>query len=440
MASIAELIQSYFPSDGGELTIGGIRVSELAARYGTPLFAYDRAVIERKWDRLRAALPAEFSIHYSVKANPTQALLKCILAKGAGLEIASGGEFCQATAAGCPHAKIIFAGPGKTEAELDLVLAHGIGEIHVESLTEAARIASIAGRRGMRAPIALRVNPSGEAEGGAMRMGGRPAPFGVDEETVDETLDRLLSWNELDFRGIHLFAGTQILSSEILIAQYRKGLDIARHVAARLKRPLSTVDFGGGLGIPYFPHEQELDIEAVQAGVSHLMREVRCDPLFRGTCFYVEPGRYLVGEAGVYITRVSDIKISRGKKFLIVDGGMNHQLAASGNLGQAIKRNFPVALLNRLESPPGETVDVVGPLCTPLDVLARGITLPHAEIGDMVGVFQSGAYARSASPMGFLSHATPPEALTEVGSHRLVRRRGEPDDYLRDQCSVPGLP
>jgi diaminopimelate decarboxylase len=434
MAPIPEFVKSCFPAEAGELTIGGIRVSELANRYGTPLFAYDRAVIEKKWDRLRAALPAEFSIYYSVKANPTQALLKCVLGKGAGLEIASGGEFSQAITAGCAAAWIIFAGPGKTEAELDLVLAHGIGEIHVESLTEAARIASIAGRRGMRAPIALRVNPGGEAEGGAMRMGGRPAPFGVDEEAVDETIDRLLSWKELDLRGIHLFAGTQILSSEILIAQYRKGLEIARRVAARLNGPLSTLDFGGGLGIPYFPHEQELDIEALRAGVSSLMQEVRRDPLFRGTRFYIEPGRYLVGEAGVYITRVSDIKISRGKKFLIVDGGMNHQLAASGNLGQTIKRNFPVALLNRLDSRPEEVVDVVGPLCTPLDILARGISLPRADVGDIVGVFQSGAYARSASPMGFLSHATPPEVLTEGGSHRLIRRRGEAADYLRDQC------
>jgi diaminopimelate decarboxylase len=431
--------QSYFQAEGGELLIGGVRVSELADHYGTPLFVYDRGIIERKWDRLRAALPAEFSIHYSVKANPAQAILKCILAKGGGLEVASGGEFRQAIAAGCPAAKIIFAGPGKTEAELELVLSQGIGEIHVESLTEAGRIAAIAGSHGMRAPIALRVNPDAEAQGGAMRMGGRPTPFGVDEEAIDKTLDRLLSWDELEFRGIHLFAGTQILRSEILIAQYRKGLEVARRIAARIERPLSTLDFGGGLGIPYFPHEQELDMDAVQSGVSSLMQEVRADPLFHGTHFYVEPGRYIVGESGVYITRVSDIKSSREKKFLIVDGGMHHHLAASGNLGQTIKRNFPVALLSKLDSPPADLVDVVGPLCTPLDILARGINLPEAEIGDLAGVFQSGAYARSASPMGFLSHAGPPEVLTEGGSHRLIRRRGDPDDYLRDQCVVADL-
>jgi diaminopimelate decarboxylase len=436
MAPISGCAQSYFQSERGELLIGGVRVSELASRYGTPLFVYDQAVIEKKWDRLRAALPAEFSIHYSVKANPTQAILKCILAKGAGLEIASGGEFRQAIAAGCAAANIIFAGPGKSEAELELVLSQGIGEIHVESLTEAGRVATIAGSRGVRAPIALRVNPDAEAQGGAMRMGGRPTPFGVDEEALDETIDRLLSWDDLDFRGIHLFAGTQILQPEILIAQYRKGVEIARRIAARMKRPLSTLDFGGGLGIPYFPHEQELDMDAVQASVSSLMHEVRADPLFHGTRFYVEPGRYLVGDSGVYVTQVSDVKTSRDKKFVIVDGGMHHHLAASGNLGQTIKRNFPVALLNKCDSPPAEIVDLVGPLCTPLDVLARGVNLPRAEIGDLVGVFQSGAYARSASPIGFLSHAGPPEVLTEGGTHRLIRRRGHPDDYLRDQCLV----
>jgi diaminopimelate decarboxylase len=270
-----------------------------------------------------------------------------------------------------------------------------------------------------------------------MRMGGRAAPFGVDEEIVDETVERILTWSSLEFRGIHLFTGTQILSSAILIAQYRKGLEIARRVAARLGRPLATVDFGGGLGIPYFAHEQEIDLPTFQTGVCELMEGVRPDPLFRGTHFCVEPGRYLAGEAGVYIVRVIDIKVSRGKKFLIVDGGMHHHLAASGNLGQTIKRNYPVALLSRLDRSAEELIDVVGPLCTPLDILARGINLPRAEIGDLLGVFQSGAYARSASPMSFLSHRTPPEVWTEGGSHRLIRRRGESDDYLRDQCVDP---
>ena len=437
MDQVPGLVERYFPSSAGELSIGGIPVSELARRHGTPLFIYDRSVLEKKWQLLRDALPVEFSICYSVKANPSQAILRCFLAKGAGLEIASGGEFLQALNAGCPPERIVFAGPGKTESELELVLEHGIGEIHVESPREAGRIAAIAQRRGVRAPVALRVNPSGEAEGGAMRMGGRPAPFGVDEESLDEALDHLLSLSAIEFRGVHLFAGTQILEVEILTAQYRKAIQIARHIAARVKHPLHTLDFGGGLGIPYFPHERELDMGKLRQALEALMEEVGGDSLLSNTRFLVEPGRYLAGEAGVYVVRVTDVKTSRGKKFLIVDGGMNHHLAASGNLGQTIKRNYPVAVLNKLQQAPDETVDVAGPLCTPLDVLARGVNLPRADVGDLIGVFQSGAYARSASPLGFLSHPTPPEVWVDRGSQRLIRRRGQFSDYLLDQCLEP---
>ena len=439
MEQDAWLIDRYFAVRNGELLIGGVAISELAARYGTPLFVYDASVIDRKWDLLRNTLPPEFSIYYSVKANPSQAVLKRFLAKGAGLEIASAGEFHQAQNAGCPPEKIVFAGPGKTEAELELVLGQGIGEIHVESLREAERIVAIARRRGMRARVALRVNPGGDAEGGAMRMGGRPAPFGVDEENLDESLSQLLAMDALEIAGIHVFIGTQILDFEVLLGQYRKGLEIARRAAAILKRPLSTLDFGGGLGIPYFAHEKSLDEGKLREGMDALIAGVRGDPSFSGTRFFLEPGRYLVGESGVYVTRINDIKNSRGKKFLIVDGGMNHQLAASGNLGQTIKRNYPVAVLNKLGHPDGEVADVVGPLCTPLDVLARGINLPNAEVGDLVGVFQSGAYARSSSPLGFLSHSAPPEVWIDDGGHRLIRRRGEPDDYLRDQCGGGAL-
>ena len=433
MDHVLSLIKDYFPSSESELSIGGVAVSELAHQYQTPLFVYDRGVMDKKWSLLRDALPPAFSIYYSVKANPNQTILKHFLAKGAGLEVASAGEFCQALNAGCAQEKIVFAGPGKTESELELVLAKGVGEIHLESMREAERVSAISQRRGLHARVALRVNPNGEAEGGAMRMGGRPAAFGVDEESLEEVLDRLLSLKSLDFRGMHLFTGTQILDFQTLVNQYRKGLEIARLVAARLKRPLDTLDFGGGLGTPYFPHEEPLDTIQLKTVLDILFKPLCDDPLFAGTQFMVEPGRYLVGEAGVYVCRVNDIKVSRGKKFLILDGGMHHHLAASGNLGQTIKRNYPVAVLNKLNEPAEETYDLAGPLCTPLDVLARAAKLPRIDVGDLIGVFQSGAYARSASPLGFLSHPSPPEIWVDSGRHCLIRRRGEFGDYLRDQ-------
>jgi len=291
-------------------------------------------------------------------------------------------------------------------------------------MLEAQRISAICRSLSVRARVALRVNPSSEAQGGAMRMGGKPAPFGVDEEQLDDALDYLLQEPGIEFQGIHLFAGTQILDDSLLVDQYLKGLEIGRRVAARLKKPLHTVDFGGGLGIPYFAKENELDMSRLRERLADIFGKIRAEPCFTGTQFIVEPGRYLVGEAGVYVARINDIKISRGKKFLILDGGMNHHLAASGNLGQVIKRNFPIALINNLNQPAQGRVDVVGPLCTPLDTLGRDVELPQVTIGDLIGVFQSGAYGRSASPLGFLSHPAPPELWVEGSQCKLVEFPG----------------
>jgi diaminopimelate decarboxylase len=430
--NIPGFVAPYCKSDdAGEFLIGGISASVLASRYGTPVFLYDQSVLERKYAALRKALPARFSISYSVKANPNPAFLRFFLSKGCGLEIASAGEFYQAQNAGCFPDDILFAGPGKTEPELELAVAQGIGEIHVESKVEAERISAIGRKLGVCTGIAIRVNPS-EGRGGAMCMGGKSAPFGVDEEQLDALLYLINSDSYLDFRGIHLFVGTQILDHTLLLSQYRKGVEIARRAAAFTQKPIQTLDFGGGLGIPYFPGDVELDLKLLGEGLHELMRETENEECFAQTRFVVEPGRFLVGEAGVYVARVNDIKTSRGKKYLILDGGMNHHLAASGNLGQVIKRNPALAILNKLHMTSRETVDVVGPLCTPLDTLGRSVELPEAEIGDLVGIFQSGAYARTASPLGFLSHPAPPEVWIENGLDFLIRRRGEFSDSLRD--------
>jgi len=433
MSDVGSLIRRYFPLSKDEFCLGGVGVSSLAAKFGTPLFVYDHSVLERKFALLRNSLPQSVAISYSVKANPNGAFLRYFLSKGCGLEIASGGEFHQALKADCPASRIVFAGPGKTEAELEYVLRNGIGEIHAESVLELDRISSISRQLNVRAHIAIRVNPTEDAQGGAMRMGGKPAPFGIDEECLDGVLDRVLSDEALNFRGIHLFTGTQILDAEVLLNQYRKGLEIARRTAQRAGSSLRTVDFGGGLGIPYFSNENELDMDGLRAGLVSIFSKIAAEEPFSGTQFMVEPGRYLVGEAGVYVTRINDIKTSRGKKYVIVDGGMNHHLAASGNLGQIIKRNYPIAVLNRLNELPEQSVDVVGPLCTPLDVLGRSVQFPNVAVGDLVGVFQSGAYARAASPLGFLSHPTPPEVWIEAGRDVLIRRRGEFNDYVCDQ-------
>ena len=425
-------IEDSFSASDGELQVGGVPVSRLAEEFGTPMFAYDEAVMRRKWGLLRSIFPPRFEIYYSVKANPNLNILSFFLAQGAGLEIASAGELYQAREAGCASARLLFAGPGKTPAELRLALTEGVGEIHAESVLEMQRIAYIATNLRRKAPVAIRVNPEADTQGGAMRMGGKPAPFGIDEELLDTALDFALSQPSIEFRGVHLFTGTQILDSEVLLAQYRKGVQIAKRVAARLHEPLHSLDFGGGLGVPYFPHEHPLDLTVLKTGLADLEREIAGDPGLAGTRLVIEPGRYLVAEAGVYLTRVLDVKMSRGKKFVILDGGMNHHLAASGNLGQTIKRNFPIAVATKWGKSVEENVEIVGPLCTPLDTLGRAVAVPRVEVGDLIVVFQSGAYARAASPIGFLSHPSPPEVMAHNGQARLIRKRGEPSDYVRD--------
>ena len=420
---VQALIDKHFGAANGHLQIQGRDIAELADTYGTPFYIYDAAVIKRQLCLLRETLPERFSVSYSIKANPAERVLKFLLANGCGLEIASLGEYKRAIAADCAGDNILFAGPGKTETELAGVLFQGIGEVHAESLTEIKRLQKISQELGKITAVALRINPSYEAQGGAMRMGGKPAPFGLDEDYLEAALDLVASSEHLTFQGIHLFVGTQVLDFEVLLSQYRKGIDIARRAARHLNSPIHTLDFGGGLGIPYFAHERPLDMDCLRAGLAELMAEIESEACFADTQFLVEPGRFLVGECGLYVTRVNDIKVSKGKTFVIVDGGMHHHLAASGNLGQVIKRNYPVATLNKLNGEPAQAADVVGPLCTPLDAIARNIALPEVEIGDLMGVFQSGAYARTASPLGFLSHPTPPEVWIEDGQATLISER-----------------
>jgi diaminopimelate decarboxylase len=313
-----------------------------------------------------------------------------------------------------------------------MVIGEDIGEIHAESALEIDRISAISKRLGKVTSVAVRVNPSEDGQGGAMRMGGKAAPFGVDEEQLPPLLHRIVSDPSLKFIGIHLFVGTQILDYKLLLTQYRKGLEVSKRASEIVGVAIERLDFGGGLGIPYFAGESELDLLNLRDGLKQLMISIQHEPCFASTDFTLEPGRFLAGECGVYVARINDVKVSRGKKFLILDGGMNHHLAASGNLGQVIKRNFPMAILNKLHAPATDIADVVGPLCTPLDTLARSVQLPETEVGDLVGIFQAGAYARSASPLGFLSHPTPPEVWLENGQHLLIRRRGGLEDYTRD--------
>lgn len=424
-STLAErLIAERFSRVDGVLQVGGLSLEALAQTYGTPLFVYDSAVMRQGYRALARAVAGFAEVVYSVKANPNPAVIRVFREEGAGAEIASSGEYAAARAAGVPPEAILFAGPGKSEADLANVLAGGIGEIHLENAEEIARLARIAERLDASVRVALRVNPGAGAQGGAMRMGGKPAPFGFDEEELDHGVDAVAAQPRLRLSGLHMFAGTQGLSAETLLAQWRYALGLAARVAARTGRPLATIDLGGGLGIPYFAGEAPLDLAALRAGIPALAAELRGQPLLAGARVVLEPGRFLAGPAGVYVARVLAVKRSRGSRFVITDGGMHHHLAASGNLGQVVKRDFPLAAVREADGATRTPCAVVGPLCTPLDMLARAAPLPDLAEGDCVAVLQSGAYALTASPTGFLSHPSPAEILVEAGRAAVIRPRG----------------
>lgn len=423
-AFAGDLAADHFNITGADLLIGGIPVRELAARYGTPLFIYDGGVMRRSYRALHEALSGFARIHYSVKANPVPAIIRLFSQEGAGIEIASLGEYRAAQAAGVKPDDMLFAGPAKGAKELETVVAGGIGEIHLESFEEITRLTAIAARLGVTVPVSIRVNPVASAQGGAMRMGGKPAPFGFDEETIGEVVFKVQSVPELELCGVHLFAGTQILDDAVLLAQWRHGIDVAGRVAAIAGHPLKTIDLGGGLGIPYFAGDGQLDLVKLAAGLPALRQQLRSDPLLADASIVVEPGRFLAGPGGIYVAAINAAKASRGTRFLITDGGMHHHLAASGNLGQIIKRDYPVVAPAHMNAAQASPATIVGPLCTPLDTLARKVDMPDLGAGDLIAVLQSGAYGRTASPVGFLSHPLPTEILIEDGRIEVIHLQG----------------
>lgn len=391
---------------GGVLRVGGVGVDRLAARVGvTPFFAYDRALITRRIADVRATLPEDIELSYAVKANPMPAVLAHVGSLVDGLDVASAGELQKALDTTVPARRISFAGPGKTAGELTQAVAAGV-TVELESVTELARVRDVGDQLGLRPRVALRVNPDFSVRGAGMRLGGGPQQFGIDAELVPDVLAGI---GDLDFQGFHVFAGSQNLDAESICEAQRATVDLVLGLAESAPGPLRYVNLGGGFGIPYTPRDSPLDLTVIGENLAKLL-DVSIRPRLPEARVVIELGRYLVGEAGVYVTRVVDRKVSRGKTFLVVDGGLHHQLAASGNFGQKIRRNYPLAVATRVAGEE-EVVTVVGCLCTPLDLLGDKVSLPQARIGDLVAVFQAGAYGLTASPAAFLGHPAPPEVL-----------------------------
>ncbi|MFO1252829.1 MAG: pyridoxal-dependent decarboxylase, exosortase A system-associated [Inhella sp.] len=395
-----------FAVAGSELLINGQPLSRLAARVGsTPFYALDRSLLDRRVAELRAALPQGLKLHYAMKANPMPAVVAHMARLVDGIDVASAGELKVALDAGADPHEISFAGPGKRDPELLQAVAAGV-LVNVESARELPVLQGAAEQLGLPARVALRVNPDFELKGSGMKMGGGPKQFGVDVEQVPAVLDEMRA-RGLQFEGFHLFAGSQNLKPESICEAQQKSYELALRLSAQTPQPIRFLNLGGGFGIPYFPGEQRLDLGPIGANLAALQERARRE--LPEAELVIELGRYLVGEAGVYVTRVVDKKVSRGQTYLVCDGGLNHHLSVSGNFGQVIRKNYPVTMGNR-QGGPAELVSAVGPLCTPLDLLADKMALPQAEIGDLVVIFQSGAYGASASPAAFLGHP----AVTEV--------------------------
>ncbi len=384
-----------------ELHVNGLPLSLLAKRAGqTPFYAYDRSLIRARVAAVRRALPEGMLLHYALKANPMPALVGFLQTLVDGMDVASAGELKLALDAGADPQHIGFAGPGKRTAELHQAVAAGV-LLHVESVRELEVLAETAQDVGHPARVALRINPDWELRGAGMHMGGGAKPFGIDSEKVPSVLHSLQGYG-VCFEGFHIYPGSQNLRGSVIADSIQRSWNLVQRLSQDAPSPTKYINFGGGWGIPYFSGEKPLEVEYVSESLEKVEAE-RSRELPEAR-LVLELGRYLVGEAGIYVSRVTERKVSRGKIFLIVDGGMHHHLAASGNFGQTIRRNFPVMVGNRLNAQEQEVVSVVGPLCTPLDLLAENVSMPIAETGDFIVIFQSGAYGATASPQAFLGH------------------------------------
>lgn len=399
---------TQFPIVEDELVVGGMTIRDLAEQIGqTPFYAYERDAMSRRMHRLREILPNTLSIHYAIKANPMPAVVGHMAALVDGLDVASLGEMRLALDSGLDAETISFAGPGKRPEELRAAVAAGV-TINLESSREFERVLMAGDTLGHRPSVALRVNPDFELKSSGMKMGGGAKPFGVDVDQVPALLERIKT-SDVRFRGFQIYSGSQNLRYEKLIEAQAATFDLAYRLAESAPTPIETLNIGGGFGVPYFPGDRPLDLEPIAQALAALLAE--CRQRLGDAEVILELGRYLVAEAGVYVCRVIDKKVSNGEVFVVTDGGLHHHLAASGNFGQVVRRNFPVVIGHRVLRPPRERVSVVGPLCTPLDILADRMELGVAEVGDLVVVLQSGAYGYSASPHAFLGHPPPLQAM-----------------------------
>lgn len=410
--------------------IQGVPVTELAERFGTPLYIYDGDVITDQFTGLRSRLHPAVEIFFSLKSNPNISVCALLHSLGARAEVSSMTELLTVRKVGVPAEQIMFLGPGKSLNEITACLKEGVTLI-CESFGELAAIDAAAKEMAVPAKVVLRVNPSFAVKGSGLTMGGKPRQFGIDEAALLERADLPAAFPSVQFIGFQAYMGTRILTEDVVVENSQRILALAETLSAATGVPLGLVDVGGGLGVAYFAGERDLDVEDLTTKLNPVFADFH--ERHPQTRLVMELGRYLVGHSGTYATQVRYVKESMGERFAVADGGTNHHMAAVG-IGSFVKRNFPMSVISRDSTAEPVKWNVTGPLCTPNDTLGKAVELP-ADLapGDIVGVARSGAYGPTASPVHFLSHGYPAEVMVHQGKALLVRSRDDAQTALAPQ-------
>lgn len=407
---------------------GSQEYEDCAERFGTPFYLYDSDALTQQAEYVRETFGNLASVYFAVKANPNLKLLESIRDGVDGLDISSVGELEQALLAGFDPANMSFAGPAKTVEELRRAVECGVGSISLESERELRDIIEVARDAGRKANLILRVNPKTDPRAFGLKMGGRPLQFGIDEEHIEPVVKTIADHPEaIEFRGVHVYAGSQGFEFAEMANSYRHTLEIVSLIESQFGSPVSKVNLGGGFGVSHVSSAKKLDLEALadsvrsdfEAFLAH--RGETCELIF-------ELGRYLVADAGIYVTRVIGTKESRGHLFAITDGGLHHHLAAAGNFGVGFRSNYPVVNISRPDATVVEC-SIAGPSCNPTDLLGQKTRIAEPREGDLIAVLSSGSYGLTASPILFLGRKTPAEIVRSNGTFELGRRRREIVDF-----------
>ncbi len=418
----------YFNINETSLKIGDIDVHDLVKQYGTPLFVYDIDIIKKQYLLLKNNLSEKVSIFYAVKANPNLSVCSCLKSLGAGAEIASAGELFIALKSGFNPERIIFAGPGKKDEDLEYAMNAGVSIINVESINELKRLNKIAKKKATKAHVCIRINPMRAVKKAKVQMGGGPQKFGVDEECAEEILKLAKGLDFIELLGIHIYIGSQIPDHTEILNNIENTINMAAGFSNKYNFPLKCINLGGGLGVPYDEESPDVDIEKVGKGLDEIIKKASRNVDLAHTQFILEPGRFLTSESGVYLSKIVDVKESRGKKFAIIDGGINHSM-----LPITMNKKYPTFIVNKLNYPNDRDITIGGPLCTSMDMFSKEVVAPTIEPGDIVGIFNSGAYGFSASMLYFLSYPLPAEIVVENGKSFIARKRGTIDDLIANQ-------